>query len=103
VPDFRNTRAVDVVAYLQGGGARVSDWEPLVSPAQIKRHFGLDTLTFDEIRDIDAVVLINAHKDFRGVDLATLRSRMQTPVLVDVKNFFPRRQALDLGFRYISL
>ncbi len=103
VPDFRNTRAVDVVAYLQGFGARVSVWEPLVSPAQIKRQFGLDTLTFDEIRDIDAVVLINAHKDFRGVDLATLRSRMQTPVLVDVKNFFPRRQALDLGFRYISL
>jgi UDP-N-acetyl-D-glucosamine/UDP-N-acetyl-D-galactosamine dehydrogenase len=104
VPDFRNTRAVDVVKYLQGFGAKVSAWEPLVSAKQIKKQFGLNTLTPDQAKNLDAVVLINAHDAFREVvTLSFLTSRMRTRVVVDVKNFFSRNQAKKLGFRYVSL
>ncbi|MFH0952919.1 MAG: nucleotide sugar dehydrogenase [Verrucomicrobiota bacterium] len=104
VPDFRNTRAVDVVKCLQGFGAKISVWEPLVSPQQIKKQFGLNTLTPDKARNLDAVVLINAHDAFKGVvTLPWLKKRMRTRVVIDVKNFFPRTQAGKLGFRYVSL
>ncbi len=104
VPDFRNTRAVDVVKYLQSYGARVSAWEPLVSAKQIKKQFGLETLTPDKARNLDAVVLINAHDAFRNtVTLPALKRMMRTRVVVDVKNFFSRSQAKKLGFRYVSL
>jgi UDP-N-acetyl-D-galactosamine dehydrogenase len=103
VPDFRNTRAVDVVAYLQGFGASVTAWEPMGTPAQIEKYFGLKTVTFDEAHDLDAVVLINAHSAFKGISLAALRKKMKTPVLVDVKNFFPRDEANAMGFSYASL
>ena len=103
VPDFRNTRAVDVVAYLQGFGARVSAWEPMGTPAQIEKYFGLKTVTIEEARDLDAVILINAHDAFKGISLASLKKKMRTPVLVDVKNFFPRDEARKLGFCYASL
>jgi UDP-N-acetyl-D-glucosamine/UDP-N-acetyl-D-galactosamine dehydrogenase len=103
VPDFRNTRAVDVVRYLQGFQARISVWEPMGTPAQIRRHFGLPTLPPARARHLDAIVLVNAHEAFRGLTLAHLRRKMRTPVLVDVKNFFDRREAERLGFRYVSL
>ncbi len=103
VPDFRNTRAVDVVAYLKGYGVRVYAWEPLVSAGQIKREFGVDTLTLDKARDLDAVVLINGHDAFKSITLPALRRKMRTRVLVDVKNFFSREQARKFGFHYVSL
>ncbi|HMP74482.1 MAG TPA: nucleotide sugar dehydrogenase [Kiritimatiellia bacterium] len=103
VPDFRNTRAIDVVNYLRGFRADVTTWEPMVSPQRIQEKFGLQTIPFDQIQDIDAVVLINGHDTFRDISPAALRLRMRTPVVVDVKNFFPRQTMLDLGFHYTSL
>lgn len=103
VPDLRNTRATDVVDYLRGYGVSVNVWEPLVDDAYIRERFGLDTLTYDDVSDIDAVILINGHDEFRAIRLDELKARMRTPVLVDVKNFFPRNEALAAGYEYISL
>ena len=103
VPDFRNTRAVDVVAHLQNFGANVTTWEPMGTPEQIQKYFGLKMTTPDEARDLDAIVLINAHEQFRPLKLSELRAKMRTPVLVDVKNFFNRDEAQRTGFRYASL
>ncbi len=103
VPDLRNTRAVDVVRYLQGYGARVSVWEPLVEPALIEKYFGLKSESLEEANELDAIVLINGHDAFRSLDLAAVREQMRMPVLVDVKNFFDRHAATCLGFEYITL
>jgi UDP-N-acetyl-D-galactosamine dehydrogenase len=103
VPDFRNTRAVDVVKYLQGFGCEVFTWEPMGTPEQIEKVFKLKTVTLDQARDLDAVILINGHKQFRSITLGALRDKMRTPVLIDVKNFFPCAEAKKLGFHYESL
>jgi UDP-N-acetyl-D-galactosamine dehydrogenase len=103
VPDYRNTRAVDVVRQLQSFGCRVTTWEPMIPADEIQRQFGLSTVTWEQARDLDAVVLINAHDAFRVIRLPELRARMRTPVLVDVKNFFPRAEAAALGIHYVSL
>ncbi len=104
VPDLRNTRAIDVVRYLQGFGVNVTVWEPLIDPETIRAGYGLETHTLDEVADMDAVVLINAHDEFRPiVTLEALQSRMRTPVILDIKNFFDRDRARELGFHYCSL
>ena len=103
VPDLRNTRAEDVVKQLKSFGVRVSVWEPLVSAKEIKKHFGLPTLTPGKARKLDAVILINAHNEFKSLPLRAIRKMMRTPVLVDVKNFYSRSEAKRLGFRYVSL
>lgn len=103
VPDFRNTRAVDVIRYLKALGAHIAVWEPMVNAQQIKKQFGLNTVTFDKVRNIDAVVLINAHTAYKTITLRKLRKKMRNKVLIDVKNFFDRNEARKLGFRYVSL
>lgn len=103
VPDFRNTRAVDVIRYLKALGAHIAVWEPMVSAQQIKKQFGLNTVTFDKVRNIDAVVLINAHTAYKDITLRKLHKKMRNKVLIDVKNFFDRSEARKLGFRYVSL
>jgi len=69
----------------------------------IRKKFGLDTVPYDAITDMDAVVLINGHDEFKQIRLEDLKGRMRTPVLMDVKNFFSRKQAAELGFEYTSL
>jgi UDP-N-acetyl-D-galactosamine dehydrogenase len=103
VPDFRNTRAVDVVEYLQGFGIKVSVWEPLVSDEQIQSQFGLETMNYAEADQVDAVVLINGHRNYRNVELDELKKKMRTPILVDVKNFYDREEAREKGFHYVTL
>jgi UDP-N-acetyl-D-galactosamine dehydrogenase len=103
VPDFRNTKAIDVVRYLEQFGADVSVWEPMVDASQLARKFKVKTLALDEATDLDAVVLINAHDVFRGVKLADLKKKMRTPILIDIKNFFNRDEARALGFHYATL
>jgi len=103
VPDFRNTRAIDVVHYLKGFKANVKVWEPFATPEQLKKYFDVETLLPDQAHDLDAIVLINAHNAFKSLKLADLKAKMRTPVLMDVKNFFKREEAVKLGIHYVSL
>lgn len=103
VPDLRNTRAIDVVRYLQGFGVDITVWEPIVDASLIERQFGLRSQPVMESQDLDAIVLVNGHDAFRSLDLAALRPRMRTPVIVDVKNFFDRDVVTNLGFEYVTL
>jgi UDP-N-acetyl-D-galactosamine dehydrogenase len=103
VPDFRNTRAEDVVAYLKGLGCQVTCWEPMGTAEQMKKYFGLETTLPRQAKDLDAIVLINGHDAFRSLKLKDLKKKLKTPVVVDVKNFFNREEAKRLGLRYISL
>ncbi len=103
VPDFRNTRAEDVVAYLRGFGCDVTTWEPMGTPEQIQKYFDLQTTPPQQARELDAIILINGHDAFRSLKLAALRKKCRTPVLVDVKSFFSGPEARKLGFRYVNL
>ena len=103
VPDCRNTKAVDVIQYMKGFGVRVSAWEPLVPEDTVRSEFDVDTLTYEDARELDAVIVVNGHDEFKSIDLAALRSRMRTPVLVDVRNFFDADRARDAGLRYVAL
>lgn len=103
VPDFRNTRAEDVVAYLRGFGCDVTTWEPMGTPGEIEDHFALKTTLPKQARDLDAVILINGHDAFRPLTLKALRKKCRTPVLVDVKSFYSEAEARRLGFRYVCL
>jgi UDP-N-acetyl-D-glucosamine/UDP-N-acetyl-D-galactosamine dehydrogenase len=103
VPDFRNTKAIDVVRYLQNYGTDVAVWEPMVSAEQLEKKFGVTTMDYAHASELDAVVLINGHDVFRDVKLAELKAKMRTPILIDLKNFFHRQEALALGFHYQSL
>jgi UDP-N-acetyl-D-galactosamine dehydrogenase len=103
VPDFRNSRAQDVVRALQDYGVEVFVWEPLAEAEDISQRYGFKTMTFEEAQGLDGVVLINGHDAFRSIKLDALKQRMSTPVLVDIKGFFPKEEALALGFSYASL
>ena len=103
VPDFRNTRATDVIQALEKAGVKVKVWEPLVEHAVITEKFGLTPASLEDCEALDGVILINAHKAYADVRLESLAAKMDKPILVDVKNFFDGDAARALGIAYRSL
>ena len=49
------------------------------------------------------MLIVNKHNVFRQLTLDQLRAKMHPPVLLDLKNLFPRKAAEDAGFYYRSL
>ena len=113
VPDIRNSKVAETIATLRDSGMEVVGCEPLLNPSTIRQHFGIETVLLQDIlrlqarrsrRKFDAVLLVNAHRAFRPLTLAKLRSIMASrPILIDLKNFFSRSHARALGFLYQSL
>ena len=87
-----------------GGVVRTVD--PYVDEKTAKTEFGVD----EHIRKIDsvalgadAIVIVTAHKEFKSLDLAKLRKRMRTPIIIDGRRAFDKKTAIRLGFTYKNI
>jgi len=101
VPDIRNSKAADVISHLRKNGADVIGCEPLLDKGIVKDHFNIENVDFDDVKEVDAVVLVNAHEQFKKISIDDIKKKMEKPVLVDVKNFY--KEKVDDSFIYRSL
>ncbi len=103
VPDIRNSKVVDTIRYLQEHGARVIACDPLLDAKTAREHFGVENMAFEQVGTVDCVLIVNKHNAFRKLTIDQLRAKMNPPVLLDLKNLFPRKAAEEAGFHYRSL
>lgn len=82
-PDVRNTKVVDVIKNLQEYGMKVTIYDPLANPEEVKHEYGLITTKSIPSEKYDAVVLAVAHKEFLEMDLDILKNG--STVVYDVK------------------
>jgi UDP-N-acetyl-D-galactosamine dehydrogenase len=64
VPDTRNSRVVDIVRELESFGVQVQVHDPLASPEDAKREYGLTIAELDALRPADAVILAVGHGSY---------------------------------------
>jgi UDPglucose 6-dehydrogenase len=51
----------------------------------------------------DGLAIVTEWNQFRGVDFATLKDRLKTPVVFDGRNLFDPRQVSANGLTYYSI
>ncbi len=103
VPDYRNSRAVDVVEYLREFGIQVFGCEPLLDDALVANTFQVEPVSLAKLPPVDVVVVINRHKTFQTLTLDQVAELMTPPLLFDLKNLFDRYEARAKNMRYFSL
>ncbi|HLK41688.1 MAG TPA: UDP binding domain-containing protein, partial [Polyangiaceae bacterium] len=64
VPDARNTKVVDMVEELKQFGIAPLVHDPLVPPERARRELGIHTHPWDELEELDALVLAVPHREF---------------------------------------
>jgi UDP-N-acetyl-D-mannosaminuronic acid dehydrogenase len=90
--DTRNSPSIGLERNLRELGATVIIHDPFIA----KYHGDLLSLS----RDCDAAVLMVKHSAYRSIDLATLRSNMRLPVLIDGRHLLDGEVARSIGFDY---
>jgi len=104
VPDYRNSRAVDVIEYCHEYGIQVLGCEPLLPDEIVRAEFKVTPVAIDALpEEVDAIIIINRHKLFRNLSLDDLAGRMKPPLLFDLKNLFNRYEAARKNIRHFSL
>lgn len=73
-PDVRNTKIVDVIHSLEEYSVKVSTYDPLANPEEVRREYGIvNSDTLDLSKKYDAIVLGVAHSEFNKINLSTLK------------------------------
>ncbi len=103
--DLRNAPAVDIIKELLSRGATVRAFDP-VAAQKMKLQFPNITYVnnpIDAAKGAHGLLVVTEWPQFRKMDLAKLKARMSTPVVVDGRNVFDPALMAKKGFVYHSI
>ncbi len=87
--DDRNSRARHLIRELEAFGYHVLGCDPWLADARIRKRFGVEPVSVDDVRarlagdSIQGVVVAAPHREFRDLPLAS------APVVIDIKGSLP--------------
>lgn len=93
VPDLRNSKVIDIIAELEDFGAKVLVHDPLADAAEAKKEYGVDLAAFEDLSNLDAVILAVGHEAYKSVSPESLAMRFadkNAVVVLDVKGFWDK-------------
>lgn len=85
-PDVRNTKIVDVISALEDFGVKVSTFDPWANPSEVQHEYGITSTQQLPNGKYDAIIFGVAHKDFKNLDIETLKT--SNSIVYDVKGVF---------------
>jgi UDP-N-acetyl-D-galactosamine dehydrogenase len=91
VPDLRNSRVPDIADELREYGIDPLVHDPLASPEEARREYGIELRPFDALRDLDAMILAVPHRQYFDQLDRIVGSLRHGGVLVDVKSMVPAK------------
>jgi len=101
VPDLRNTKVVDIIRELADYQVRVLVHDPLASPEEAMREYGLTLEPLSALRDLDALILAVPHaayvQDISPLDLRSWFRDEGQGIVLDVRGALSRRAVQDAG------
>lgn len=106
VPDFRNSKVVDLIKELQDFLIEVSAHDPHIETGQPLPELDLKCTDLKSDKKYDAIILAvghQAYKDYKLEDFVTFYKNSDTKILIDIQAKFTDAKPQQLGFDYWSL
>lgn len=105
-PDLRNSKVKDIIDELKEYNVKVSVIDPIANERDAKKEYNVNLEKFENILEVDAVILAVGHKEYKNINLNTLKniySNKNKMVLVDVKGIINKQEAINLGYEFWRL
>lgn len=107
-PDTRNTKIIDIVKELREYGIEPMITDPVADVKEAKQLYDVELVSMNEVRDMDAVILAVAHKDFTELTMEKIaplfkKVENQKKVLVEVKGILDKQEFSSAGYNYWRL
>ena len=108
-PDIRNSKVYDIINRL-----KEFDIDPIVSDAwadknETKREYRVDLVDFNDINDIDCLIIAVAHNQYKDLKLSDIDKifkkydNNKSKVIVDVKSILDKDEVSKAGYTYWRL
>ncbi len=103
--DMRESPAVSIITALQDAGAKVRSYDPqgMEHARSILNGVEFASDAYACAEGADALVVMTEWSHFKGLDLGRLKSLLQRPVVVDLRNIFKPEAMAEHGFTYVSV
>lgn len=107
-PDTRNTKIIDIVNELNEYGINPALVDPQADIDEAKHEYGIDFVSFDSIKEMDAIILAVAHKEFENLSIEDIDKLFKNVpnekrVLLDLKGLLNRKEYEQRGYTYWRL
>lgn len=104
-PDVRNTKIVDIINYLKKYDINVLVYDPVADKDETYRSYNVELVDYDEVNNVDAIVIAVAHNEFRKLSLDDLEQKYidKRKALIDLKGIYNKEEVEKKGIRYWSL
>lgn len=104
-PDTRNTKIIDIVKELKEYGISPIIADPTADFLEAKRLYGVEFINIEDIKEMDAVILAVAHKEFESLSELDIRKMFVegNKVLIDIKGLLNRKKYEEAGYYYWRL
>lgn len=104
--DMRDAPSLILIEHLNRLGARVKAYDPIVSQSGMRNGMTGVIVETDVERladGCDALVLVTDWQQFKDLDYAKMANLMNTPNLIDGRNFLDRKALEEAGFTYMGI
>lgn len=105
-PDLRNSKVADVIAELKDYGTEVYVVDPVASPEEAIKEYGIELCKIEDIKDMDTVVVTVGHVEYRAFTPQDFKKFFlqdyQKPLLIDVKSLY-KKDEMEEKYQYWRL
>lgn len=103
--DMRDSPALAVIQTLIDAGATVRAFDPEGTEQARKLLPDIDYATgpYEVADGADALVIVTEWDAFRALDLKRMKSLLNAPVLVDLRNVYPPQEVQAAGLTYVGI
>ena len=107
-PDARNSKVNDILKELEEYGITPLVCDPVADIAEVKKFYGIDMVSFDQMKELDCLIIAVAHKDFVSLSDEKIGKLFKNgsndkKVIVDVKGIRDKDKLQSMGYRYWRL
>ncbi|MCQ8184173.1 UDP-glucose dehydrogenase family protein [Parvularcula maris] len=105
--DMRDSPSLDIVPMLREAGASIRTHDP-EGMEEARKLLGEDAITYctgpyDACEGADCVVIVTEWDAYRALDLKKIKSALNTPIMVDLRNIYRPETVRGAGFQYRSI
>ncbi len=103
--DMRDSPAIAVIQLLQDAGAHIQAYDPegMEQAAKLLQNVDFKDDTYATMDGADALVIVTEWDAFRALDLKRVKTLLSEPILIDLRNIYPREIVETAGFTYIAV
>ena len=104
--DMRESSSIPLVTSLVEGGARVKAFDPVaMENARRELPEGVNYCedSYDAAEGADAMIIVTEWNQFRSLDMERVRTMLNQPVVIDLRNLYDPQRMKEQGFQYTSI